>query len=84
METSTIATLILVGIPILIAIIAIPELLFFITLLALVAGLHAIFSTVFFGIGRGWFLFDSILWEMFWIAITFIPKQYKIWHHPTQ
>lgn len=80
MATSTIAICLLIGIPLLIGMITIPVLLFIITFFALIAGFVNLLLVA--GIIGGWYLFFSLLWEMFWCIVTFIPKQRELWTTP--
>lgn len=80
MEASTIATLSLVGLLLISAMIIIPEVLFLFSFLALLAGFCAILGAGWIG---GWWLFGFLCWELFWIAIaSFIPKQRELWTRP--
>lgn len=79
MEASTIATILLLGIPLLIGMIKVPHILFMVSFFSLIFGMMNLFLAGFQG---GWYLFFSLLWVMFWICISFIPEQRKMWTTP--
>ena len=74
---SSIAIAILIGVPLIIGLVKIPFLLWVATFFALIFGF--INLLVYAGFVGGWYLFFSLLWEMIWIAIGFIPAQRKMW-----
>lgn len=79
MDSGMIAVLILIGVIAFIGCIINKYVLFVVTWIALFGGFIAIIAL---GMIDMWYVFFGILWELFWIVISFTPMQYKIWTQP--